>query len=118
MNRACIRFPSCAEGWSRRRPTLAPSIPDHSLKLSAARPLVSLEITLWPDYDRPRASSVCRGGLSVRGRSEFLTERKRGGNDDRLFRSGIRHGGEPVRRHRQSSVDSDGRTRPPAAAET
>src|ERR1700688_1301613 len=78
MNRACIRFPSCAEGWSRRRPTLAPSIPDHSLKLSAAGPRVSLEITLWPDYDRPRASSVCRESLTVRGCSEFLTEKQRG----------------------------------------
>ena len=29
--------------------------------------------------------------------------RQKGGNDDRLFRPGVRYGGEPVRRHRQPS---------------
>ena len=62
---------------------------------------------MWRDYDRPRAIvSVPR---RTNGRRLFWvpdgkTQKER--NDDRLFRSGVRHGGQPVRRDRRSSVDS------------
>ena len=64
-----------------------------------------------------RASPACRlsngpAPVSSSGRGN------KGGNDDRLFRSGVRDGGQPVRGDRQSPVDPDGRARPPAAAET
>src|ERR1700730_13614266 len=100
MKRACIRFPSWLKGGPGRRHTLAPVIADHSIKLLATGPsawgkLVA-GLRLYPARSRAAdlTASACPG---------FLTARQNRGNDDCLFRPGIRHGGEPVRGDRQSS---------------
>jgi hypothetical protein len=41
-----------AEGDPGRLDTLAPDFAGYSQKLFAIPPLVSLEMTMWPDYDR------------------------------------------------------------------
>ena len=48
----------------------------------------------------------------------FPGSETQGRDDDGLFRSGVRDGGQPVQCHRQSSRNSHGRARPPADAET
>src|SRR5260370_27209539 len=117
MKRAFIIFPS----WLRVIPagvdTLAPDFAGHLQNLFAIPPPVSLEITMWPDYDPPQHSRRA-ADPGVWGRTGFLKVKKGGANHDRLFRSGGRHRGEPVRRHRQSPVAPDGRAGPAAVAAT
>src|SRR6476469_7912196 len=110
MKSACIRFPLWLKGGSGRTYILASAIADHSPKLFAIRAPPSLELRLVQDYDHLSATSTACA------HPEFLARQKRG-NDDRLFRSGIRYGGEPVRCRRQSPRNPDGRARSAAAAQ-